>query len=132
MATMKISELHKLACATTMLVEQQFSKKCVTSTFSIDANADEATTTGFTITVRTESALTALDATQEGTALYVHVRSDTFIRDLSKVVKEAKCLLDNQSIIISKGGTAVKRYEKNHVVKNISARALYEMMFARE
>lgn len=132
MATMKISELHKLACATTMLVEQQFSKKCVTSTFSIDANADEATTTGFTITVRTESALTALDATQEGTALYVHVRSDTFIRDLSKVVKEAKCLLDNQSIIISKGGTAVKRYEKNHVVKNISARALYEMAFVRE
>lgn len=132
MATIKISELHKLACATTMLVEQQFSKKCVTSTFSIDANADEATTTGFTITVRTESALTTLDATQEGTALYVHVRSDTFIRDLSKVVKEAKCLLDNQSIIISKGGTAVKRYEKNHVVKNISARALYDLMFARE
>ena len=132
MATIKINELHKLACATTMLVEQQFSKKCVTSTFSIDTNADEATTTGFTITVRTESALTTLDATQEGTALYVHVRSDTFIHDLSKVVKEAKCLLDNQSIIISKGGTAVKRYEKNHVVKNISARALYDLMFARE
>lgn len=132
MATIKISELHKLACATTMLVEQQFSKKCVTSTFSIDTNADEATTTGFTITVRTESTLTTLDATQEGTALYVHVRSDIFMRDLSKVVKEAKCLLDNQSIIISKGGTAVKRYEKNHVVKNISARALYDIMFASE
>ena len=132
MATIKISELHKLACATTMLVEQQFSKKCVTSTFSIDTDADEATTTGFTITVRAESTLTTLDVTQEGTVLYVHVRSDTFMRDLSKVVKEAKCLLDNQSIIISKGGTAIKRYEKNHVVKNVSARALYDMMFARE
>lgn len=132
MATIKINELHKLACATTILVEQQFSEKCVTSTFSVDTNGDEVTTTGFIITVRTESALTTLNVIQEGTVLYVHVCSDTYMSDLSKIMKEVKGLLDDQSIIISKGGTAVKRYEKNHVVKNISARALYEMAFVRE
>lgn len=132
MATIKINELHKLACATAIFVEQQFSKKCVTSVFNVDTNANEVKTTGFTITVRTESALTTLNVNQDGTVLYVHVRSDTFMSDLSKITKEVKGLLDDQSIIISKGGTAVKRYEKNHVVKNVSARALYEMAFVRE
>ena len=132
MATIMISELHKLACAVTMLAEQQFSKECVASTFSIDTNADEVTTTGFNITVDDKSTLRTLNATLEGKVLYVKVRSDEFIDDLSNIDEEVKGLLDDQSIIISKGGTAVKRYEKNHVVKNVSAQALYDMMFVSE